>query len=76
MKESGIAVGEVPTVEFSENKKKPTGDEEEKRHHWHQFRSEVATAIKLKGGKLPKDTKLIYSGVAKLPENPQRFSQQ
>ena len=69
MKESGIAVSEAPSVEVPDQTKKgPTGDEEEDRHHRHQFRRAVAEKLS-RGGKLPEGTRVI-SGGSKKPEKP------
>ncbi|EKD56216.1 MAG: hypothetical protein ACD_58C00267G0003 [uncultured bacterium] len=68
MKESGIAVGEVPTVEFTDRKKEPKGDEEEARNNRYHFRNEVAKKY-AQGGILPKGTRLI-SGGSKKPGRP------
>lgn len=69
MEKSEIIIGEVPVVEFPDQTKKgSTGDEEEARHHRHQFRNEVARKY-AEGGKLPRGTRLI-SGGSKRPERP------
>lgn len=73
MKESGIAVGGVPSAEFADKTKKDsTGDEEEKRNRRQLFRNELSSAIKLDDGKLRKGSRLIYSGGAKPPDKSRR----